>query len=202
MRQRKAFLFVIFIAEIEIIHIACCQKQALDKMIIVTGKNKKRLLDGLTFPTLELDRLKTLLIKGHVADFKKLTGLAYTLCGEVVEGNRVGRRLGYPTANLETKGVTKLIPGQGAYAVKVKVEDKWHQGMANVGIRPTLDLHHVTIEAHLFDFNKDIYGKEICIAFMERIRDEMKFSSLHELKAQLDKDSETAKEILEEIKWS
>ncbi len=168
----------------------------------MTDKNQKSLLDGQTFPTLELDRLKTLLIKGYVADFKKLSGLAYTLCGEVVEGNRVGRRLGYPTANLETKGVTKLIPGQGAYAVKVKVEDKWYEGMANVGIRPTLDLHHVTIEAHIFGFNRDIYGKEICIAFLERIRDEMKFNSLCELKAQLNKDAETAKDILEEIKWS
>ncbi len=166
----------------------------------MTDKEKESLLDGQTFSAQQHEQLKSLLINGQVAAFKKLAGLAYTLCGKVVEGNKVGRRLGYPTANLETKGVTKLIPGQGAYAVKVKVDDKWYEGMANVGIRPTLDLHHVTIEAHIFDFNKDIYGREICIAFLERIRDEMKFSSLHELKAQLNKDAKTAEKIFRKTK--
>ena len=168
----------------------------------MTGIIEERFWDGKKFSTLHDEQLKKLLITGQVAAFEKHAGQAYTLCGEVVEGNRVGRRLGYPTANLETKDIAKVLPGQGAYAVMVKVDNEWFKGMANVGIRPTLDLEHVTIEAHLFGFSKDIYGKEICIAFLERIRDEMKFSSLNELKAQLNKDQENAEKILQKTKWS
>lgn len=141
-------------------------------------------------------------MNGQVAEYRELTGKAYTLCGDVVEGNKVGRRMGYPTANLGTKKACKVLPGQGAYAVMVKVDNQWFKGMANVGIRPTLDLHHVTIEAHLFEFDRDIYGQQICIAFLERIRDEMKFNSLNELKAQLNRDAETADCILQRIRWS
>lgn len=168
----------------------------------MTNKNKESLLDGKTFHAKEHEHLKSLLINGQVNVFRELTGQAYTLCGEVVEGNKVGRRLGFPTANLDTKDVNKILPGQGAYAVMVKVDNQWFKGMANVGIRPTLDLHNVTIEAHLFDFNRDIYGKEICIAFLERIRDEMKFDSLHELKAQLHKDLQTTVKTLQQTRWS
>ncbi len=178
-------------------HAVCFQSRCY-KNIVVTGKNEESLLDGKTFSALAYENLKNLLIKGQVAAFKNLAGHAYTLRGNVVEGNKVGRRLGFPTANLDTKEANKVLPGQGAYAVMVKVNNQWYKGMANVGIRPTLDLNHVTIEAHLFGFNRDIYGKEICIAFLERIRDEMKFSSLDELKTQLEKDAETAENILKE----
>jgi riboflavin kinase / FMN adenylyltransferase len=106
----------------------------------------------------------------------------------VVEGNKIGRTLGYPTANLQLEDQDETVPGQGVYTAMVSLGDKWYESMVNIGIRPTLDLYHVTIEAHLFGFHGDIYGEAITIHFLERIRDEMRFSSLSELKKQLDTD--------------
>lgn len=147
-------------------------------------------------------KLKKLLTNGQVATFREQAGKAYTLCGNVVEGNKVGRTLGYPTANLNTSDSKDILPGQGVYVAMVKHAGQWYQSMVNVGIRPTLDMDHVTVEAHLFNFNKSIYGDEICISFLERIRDEMRFDSLQELKLQLDEDKKVAKKVLNTVKWS
>ncbi len=155
-----------------------------------------------TFPINEQQKLKKLLINGQVAAFREHTGKAYTLCGNVVEGNKVGRTLGYPTANLQTCDTTDVLPGQGVYVAMVNHAGQWYQSMVNIGIRPTLDMKHVTVEAHLFNFNKNIYGEEICIAFLRRIRDEMRFNSLKELKLQLDEDKKEAQKILTTVKWS
>ncbi len=133
---------------------------------------------------------------GKVADFMKGMGYAFPVHGVVVKGNMIGHTLGYPTANLRVSDPLKTIPAQGVYVGMVKVEDHWHKAMINIGIRPTLDMDNVTIEAHLFGFNQDIYGKQISISFMERIRDEMRFSSLGELKLQLDRDKARAQEVL------
>lgn len=160
------------------------------------------LLEGREFPVKVHEKLKSLLQAGKVKSFRQETGKAYTLSGYVVEGNRIGRTLGYPTANLGHMDVSQVLPGQGVYIAMVKVENNWHEGMANIGIRPTIDAEHVTVEVHLFDFNKNIYGKKISIAFLSRIRDEMRFNSLSELKVQLDKDALTAKELLRNIRWS
>ncbi len=145
-----------------------------------------------------------LIAEGNMWDAFQKAGYAYFLNGQVVEGNKIGRTLGYPTANLKPEHPEKVEPGQGVYAALVKVEGEWYQSMVNIGIRPTLDLENVTIEAHLFDFDKNIYGQEIAIHFLHRIRDEMRFTSLSELKEQLkldqtntlDKLSKVSKEIV------
>jgi len=125
---------------------------------------------------------------GAVMEASHLLGHAVFLEGLVVEGNRIGRTLGYPTANLRPAGQQQVIPAQGVYVAMVKVGNHWYEGMVNIGIRPTLDLENVTIEAHLFDFDEDIYGECISIHFLDRIRDEMRFPSLGSLKDQLQKD--------------
>ena len=119
-----------------------------------------------------------------------------SLTGIVVKGNQLGRTIAFPTAN--------LIPGEnefsllkkGVYAVRVKVQKNFFDGMANIGIRPTLEHHDLTIEAHLFDFSDDIYGETITIFFYDFIRDEQKFSGLDELKAQLANDEMVIRKIL------
>ena len=146
--------------------------------------------------------LRPLIEKGDVCKYLEQTGEAFSLCGKVVEGNKVGRTLGYPTANLKTDDIKNVLPAQGVYIARVMHNDKWYEAMVNIGIRPTLDMDHVTIEAHLFDFNKDIYGQIIRIAFLDRIRDELRFNSLAELKVQLDRDAQHSKRLLQRIKWS
>lgn len=164
--------------------------------------SQEKLLEGRQFPASEHKRLKSLLQAGQVEAFRQEAGAACILSGYVVEGNRIGRTLGYPTANLGHADPSQVLPGQGVYIVMVKVEGRWHEAMANIGIRPTIDAENVTIEAHIFDFNKDIYGKKMDIAFLSRIRDEMRFNSLSELKIQLDRDALTARELLRNIRWS
>ncbi len=148
------------------------------------------------------EKLRQMIEKGNVAAYLKQTGEAFTLSGKVVEGNKVGRALGYPTANLRTDDISTELPAQGVYIARVKHNGSWYRAMVNIGIRPTLDMDHVTIEAHLFDFNQDIYGQGIRIAFLDRIRDEMRFNSLAELKVQLDKDAKLSKRLLQQVKWS
>jgi len=148
------------------------------------------------------EKLKQLIKKGDVFNYLEQTGEAFSLRGKVVQGNKVGRTLGYPTANLRTDDITTVLPAQGVYIAHVKHNGSWYQAMVNIGIRPTLDMDNVTIEAHLFGFNKDIYGQEIQITFLDRIRDEMRFNSLAELKVQLDKDAKLSKRLLQLVKWS
>lgn len=138
---------------------------------------------------------------GAVYEAGLMQGHACFLEGLVVVGNRIGRNLGYPTANLKPFP-GQIIPAQGVYVALVNIGNSWFESMVNIGIRPTLDLENVTIEAHLFDFNEDIYGEIISIHFLERIRDEMRFPSLGALKDQLEKDQEQAHQILSRLKLS
>lgn len=116
--------------------------------------------------------------------------------GVVVKGQQLGRKIGFPTANMIAGKDEKLLLKKGVYAVRVKVNHSIFDGMANIGIRPTLGLHDLTIEAHLFDFSDDIYGETITIFFYDFIREERKFSGLKELKSQLAKDKMTIHKIL------
>jgi riboflavin kinase/FMN adenylyltransferase len=108
----------------------------------------------------------------------------------------MGRKLGFPTANLIPGKEDDLLLKKGVYAIRVKVNQNVFDGMANIGIRPTLDQHDLSIEAHLFDFSEDIYGETITIIFYDFIREERKFSGLEELKSQLAKDKITVRKIL------
>jgi riboflavin kinase/FMN adenylyltransferase len=129
-----------------------------------------------------------------------LLGRNYSLSGVVVEGKKLGRTIGFPTANIEIPFKEKLIPKQGVYAIFVHVNGKKHKGMMNIGYRPTLDGHTLSLEAHIFDFSEPIYGQTISIEFVHYLREEQKFSSLDALKMQLQMDKQTSFLILHETK--
>ena len=114
------------------------------------------------------------------------------LIGTVVKGKALGRQIGFPTANLQITESYKLIPKQGVYVVSSVIADVVVFGMMNIGINPTVDGNKQTIEVHFFDFNKDIYEREIQVDVLYHIRDEQKFKSLEALKLQLQKDKETS----------
>jgi hypothetical protein len=123
-------------------------------------------------------------------------GYFYPLSGTVVHGNQIGRTLGYPTANLQPESLNKPIPPRGVYAGWVKLSQGWYRTMINIGIRPTLDMENVTIEANIFDFEGDLYGQDISLHFVAHIRNEMRFPSLSALKEQLFDDKEQTQKIL------
>lgn len=128
-------------------------------------------------------------------------GYPFQLHGMVVEGQKLGRTLNFPTANVEASDPDKIIPGYGVYAVKVKVDGQSYLGMLNIGNRPTVN-HNAdnrSIEVNIFDFYKDIYGQPIELTFYKKLRDEQKFSSLEELKAQLAKDKTNTMEYFKQI---
>ncbi len=125
-----------------------------------------------------------------------LLGRHYSLQGTVVEGDKIGRTIGYPTANISVTDPSKLIPADGIYAVFVTVEGKKYKGMLSIGYRPTVGGTQKTIEVNIFDFDKTIYGQTIEISFVKWLRAEEKFNSLDELKAQMHKDKTASQELL------
>lgn len=139
---------------------------------------------------------KTLAEEGDVKTAAEFLGRKYLLNGIVMHGDERGKTIGYPTANLKPEHENKVIPKNGVYAVKVRVGTEWYGGMMNIGVRPTFDDPERTLEVHIFDFNKDIYGETIQVRFIDRIRDEQKFNGVEELKAQLDADKQKSLEIL------
>ncbi len=137
-------------------------------------------------------RIRIALLEGDIATANELLGGAYSFRGHVVKGDQRGRTIGYPTANLQLNDNKKLIPARGVYAVEVLLNNKQYQGMMNIGIRPTVDGTHEVIEVNLFDFNQEIYGESLQVFCIARIRNEMKFNSIEQLKEQLHKDKQNA----------
>jgi len=133
--------------------------------------------------------IRRMLEEGRVGEAAEMLGYEYTLKGAVVAGNRMGRTLGYPTANMRLYEPLKLVPGNGVYAVDVEVLGGKFKGMTNIGMRPTVGGKSMTIETHILDFDEDIYGLPLTISFRRRVRDEIHFASLDELKAQLSRDA-------------
>lgn len=134
--------------------------------------------------------IRNSLLKGQVQNARHLLGYGYKLTGVVVHGEQLGRKMNFPTANIQVLNETKLIPATGVYAVKTKVNDTVYNGMLNIGTRPTFNGLNKTIENHIFTLCDDIYGHTIEVEFVKRIRNEMKFNSLEELKTQLHQDKE------------
>lgn len=140
-------------------------------------------------------RIRELLEAGEVAAANRLLGHAHILSGVVTEGKKLGRTLGFPTANLPLPdGV--LIPKWGVYATKVTVDGKTYAAVTNIGARPTVNGQGVNAECHLIDFADDLYGKEITVAFYDFIRPEQKFDSLEALQAQIAADTAKVSEML------
>jgi riboflavin kinase/FMN adenylyltransferase len=135
-------------------------------------------------------KIRQALETGDVKKVSHYLGYPYLLKGKVVEGRRLGREIGFPTANIQPDDQHKLIPTNGVYAVWVKVGEGRYKGMLNVGTRPTVNTNvdHRSIEVHILDFLADIYQCNISVSFVERIRNEVKFGSLDQLKAQLELD--------------
>jgi len=147
-------------------------------------------------------KIRNALATGNVSRANQLLGYTYSVTAEVVVGNKIGRTLGFPTANLELPREYMLINNRGVYACLVDYEGKTYKAMANIGHRPTIgdrSESNPLIEVNLFDFDGDLYGKQIHVRFIDRIRDEEKFSSLDELKTQLKKDKEKTIKLLENI---
>lgn len=137
--------------------------------------------------------IRRLLAEGEVAAAARLLGRCYAIEGTVVEGFRRGAALGFPTANVQS--VNAIVPRTGVYAVRVIWQHQSYPGVANVGYNPTFGNEALSVEAHLFDFNGDLYGASLQVVFVQRIRDERKFTSVDDLAAQIASDSERARAI-------
>ena len=132
--------------------------------------------------------------EGKVETAAEMLGYGYALRGVVVAGNRLGRTIGFPTANMKLYEPLKLVPGRGVYVVEAEVLGKKYRGMTNIGLRPTVGGSSTTIETHILDFDEDIYGLPLRVTFLRRLRDEVHFPSLEALKGQLEKDRECCRE--------
>ncbi len=143
-------------------------------------------------------KIRSALEAGDISTANHFLGYQYTLSGKVIKGQQLGRKIGFPTANIDTYDQHKLVPGDGVYAVMVESDGKKYKGMLNIGVRPTVNHNadHKTIEVNIFDFAKDIYDSEIALFFIEKIRDEQKFASLTQLQEQLINDQEFTMRIL------
>jgi len=145
--------------------------------------------------------IRDLILKGEIKKANKLLTYKYLLSGRVIGGQQLGRTIGYPTANIQPQEPLKLIPPDGVYACIVHILGEKHGGMLNIGYRPTLKTGQKqrSIEVHILDFERDIYSEETTIEFIERIRDEKKFSGLEQLKEQLRIDEGTVRKVLKDI---
>lgn len=130
-------------------------------------------------------RIRKALLVGDLKRANELLGYHYQLSGTVVLGNQLGRTIGFPTANLEIDDIHKLIPQNGVYAGYAEIDAQKHRFMLNIGVRPTVDGTKKTIEAHILDFDGDLYDKAIKLHIVEYLREEKRFSGLDELKSQL-----------------
>ena len=136
---------------------------------------------------------------GDVKKVRRILGRNYSIEGKVVEGRKLGKELGYPTANIQISNEYKLIPKIGVYAVEVMIDEKKYFGMMSIGKNPTVtDDQFIKLEVNIFDFDEDVYGKKIKVDFIDYIRDEEKYNSLDELVKQLDKDKESTYKIINE----
>lgn len=144
-------------------------------------------------------RIRAYLQDGDMESAAKLLGRAFEVPGIVVHGDKRGRTIGFPTANIQSiEG--SFIPATGVYAVKILVQDKWYDGVCNVGYKPTFknpEDKQLSIEVHILDFDKNIYGEEVKVGWYKRIRSEKKFDGIESLKAQIEKDKNEAIEYFQ-----
>ncbi len=140
-------------------------------------------------------RIRRIIKEGNIKEAWKLLGRPFKIVGKVIYGKKRGKRLGFPTANINPE--TELIPRRGVYAVFVEAEESLFRGVMNIGFNPTFDDKTLSLEVHILNFNRDIYGKRLGIYFIERLRDEKRFANIEELKKAIKRDLECAEGILE-----
>lgn len=172
----------------------------------VFGKNKsgnfellQKLSKELDFVVQQLDavkegefnisstKIRNYLANGNIIGANKMLGYHYSVSGKVIDGKKLGRTIGYPTANIEVDEL-KLLPKKGAYIVEVYVKNKFYKGMLSIGTNPTVNGDKLTVEVYILDFNEDIYGDEITVKFRDFLHEEIKFESLEKLIERLDED--------------
>jgi len=194
----------------------------LDISYLTVGYNHRFGKGGITFEDLELlarkynfglskisqvekdnqapssTQIRNYLLNGDIKQANKMLGYRYIISGKVKEGNQIGRKLSYPTANLEIDDPMKQIPPNGVYACHVKTADDLFEGMVNIGFRPTVNKNNKerSIEVHILDFEGDIYSEKIELNLVDRMRDEIEFADTDELRKQLKKDKKNARDII------
>ena len=179
----------------------------------VFGKNKsgnfellQKLSKELDFVVQQLDavkegefnisstKIRNCLANGNIIGANKMLGYHYSVSGKVIDGKKLGRTIGYPTANIEVDEL-KLLPKKGAYIVEVYVKNKFYKGMLSIGTNPTVNGDKLTVEVYILDFNEYIYGENITINFRDFLHEEIKFESLEKLIERLDEDKRLTKEF-------
>ena len=179
----------------------------------VFGKNKsgnfellQKLSKELDFVVQQLDavkegefnisstKIRNCLANGNIIGANKMLGYHYSVSGKVIDGKKLGRTIGYPTANIEVDEL-KLLPKKGAYIVEVYVKNKFYKGMLSIGTNPTVNGDKLTVEVYILDFNEDIFGVEITVKFRDFLHEEIKFESLEKLIERLDEDKRLTKEF-------
>ncbi|MEJ5350679.1 MAG: bifunctional riboflavin kinase/FAD synthetase [Melioribacteraceae bacterium] len=164
-------------------NVTSVEAEMIDGQIVSSTKIRKALNDG------DIEKVNLFL------------GRNYKINGKIVEGTKRGRQLGYPTANIELNDERKAVPKNGVYVVSCVLNEKKYYGVMNIGVRPTFENENkIILEVNLFDFNEQVYGENIEVSFINRIRDEKKFESEEDLINQINLDVQTAKEIIERIK--
>ncbi|MCE2741395.1 MAG: bifunctional riboflavin kinase/FAD synthetase [Sphingobacteriales bacterium] len=141
-------------------------------------------------------KIRTALLHGDVSLASRFLGKPYSLAGKVIEGKQLGRTIGYPTANIQIQHDLKLVPQDGVYAVWVWIQNNKYGGMLNIGQNPTVEGKERSIEVNIFDFSESIYNQIISVQFVDKLRDEVKFNSLEELKSCLYMDKLQTLQIL------
>ena len=144
--------------------------------------------------TVSSTSIRNTISQGDVTAANQLLGYHYFFSGTVVKGNQMGRKLGFPTANIQPADESKLLPADGVYAVEITIKERkdTYRGMMNIGIRPTFNLHQRVIEVNIFELDEDIYGQTLTVYLKKRIRSEMKFTGPEALIKQLESDKENA----------
>ncbi|WP_080846404.1 bifunctional riboflavin kinase/FAD synthetase [Cytobacillus gottheilii] len=147
-------------------------------------------------------KIRSMIAEGETAELPALLGRHYMTSGVVIHGDKRGRTIGFPTANVEHAD-EYLIPPTGVYAVNIQVEGKWHEGVCNIGYKPTFHnekMKKPSVEVHIFEFNEDIYGKTVTIEWHKHLRSERKFAGIDELVNQINQDKAEAAQYLKEVK--
>lgn len=152
-------------------------------------------LEGVNGAEITSTHIRDLVAAGEIVEAARLLGRPYVLRGEVVEGDRRGRQLGFPTANV-LPDPDVVVPARGVYAGFVRFAGEEYAACTNVGVAPTFERAESRVEAHLLDFDGDLYGKTVDVGFVRRIRSEKRFSGIEELRGQISRDIEEAREIM------
>jgi riboflavin kinase / FMN adenylyltransferase len=142
--------------------------------------------------------IRNALLKGRIDEANRWLGYSYSVSGTIIKGKQIGRSIGFPTANIKPDYEYKLIPGNGIYAVEVQLDALIYRGMMSIGSNPTVnnDISSRSIEVHILDFNKDIYGRVISVIFRKKLRDEKKFDNTDQLAEQMKLDKQQVLQLL------